>query len=161
MIIIGYPGVGKTQLAAWHYNDYLDVDSSKFIFCGVRPSNWAECCVKMAEDLSKQGYDVFVNSYKEIRDLLEKSEERVVAVYPSLELKEPWVNRLKERFETEPSSANYNAWKRAEQHYEEDINDILADPFQVITIEHMGYDLEELIINETGMLGSQEIQLPL
>ena len=150
MIIIGYPGIGKTTLADWN-NDYIDVDSSKFIFDGVRPSNWEYHYVKMAEDLSDQGYNVFVSSHEGVRKNIEfhvGAETPVLVVCPSLELKEQWVERLKHRWQEDLSHKNYMALKRAEEHYDEDITDLLNSPFRVIQICHMGYDLDELLENE-------------
>lgn len=151
MIIIGYPGIGKTTLANL-YDGYLDMDSSRFMFDGVRPSNWAYHYVKMAEDLSEQGYNVFVSSHESVRKNIEfhvGAETPVVLVCPSLELKEQWIDKLNDRWWHEDCSyKNYMAWKRAKEHYVEDITNLLNSPFQVITIEHMDYDLSKLLENE-------------
>ena len=150
MIIIGYTGIGKTTLANWH-NDYLDMDSSRFIFDGVRPNNWAYHYVKMAEDLSEQGYNVFVSSHESVRKNIEYhvgAETPVVLVCPSLDLKEQWIEKLNDRWHEDLSHKNYMALKRAKEHYDEDITELLNSPFRVIQICHMGYDLDELLENE-------------
>ena len=144
MIIVGYPGIGKTSLANWH-NDYLDVDSSRLIFDGVRPNNWALCYVKMAEDLSKQYYKVLVSSHKEVRDNLKDIRDDIIVVCPSLDLKEEWIEKLKDRWIEDPSHKNFKAWKRAEEHYDEDITDLMNEPWRVIEIKDMHYELDELI----------------
>ena len=144
MIIVGYPGIGKTSLANWH-NDYLDVDSSRLIFDGVRPNNWAFCYVKMAEDLSKQYYKVFVSSHKEVRDNLKDIRDDIIVVCPSLDLKEEWIEKLKDRWIEDPSHKNFKAWKRADDRYDKDITDLMNEPWPIIEIKDMHYELDELI----------------
>ena len=60
MIIIGYPGIGKSTLSTTN-EQYVDMESSRFIFNGVRPVRWAYFYARMAEDISRQGYRVFVS----------------------------------------------------------------------------------------------------
>ena len=158
MIIVGYPGIGKTSLASWH-NDYLDVDSSRFMFDGVRPKKWAFYYVKIAEDLSEQGYKVFTSSHKEVRDNLQNSTEIVLVICPSLDLKEEWIEKLKDRWIENPSHKNFRSWKRAEEHYAEDIKELINAQWPVIEIKDNHYELDELIDEWVNKLTSQEIQL--
>lgn len=158
MIIVGYPGIGKTSLANWH-NDYLDVDSSSFIFDGVRPRNWASCYAKMVEDLSEQGYRVFVSSHKDVRDALKDIGEVIFVVCPCLELKEEWRSKLHNRWVDVASHKNFKAWKRAEEHYDEDITDLLNSPWPIIEIKDMSYELDEIIDAAVEKMVSQETQL--
>ena len=66
MIVIGYQGIGKSTLAARNLK-YIDLESSNFWFDDpetkqrVRHSNWYEMYFNVAEDLSRQGYVVFVS----------------------------------------------------------------------------------------------------
>ena len=147
MIIIGYPGIGKSTLSTTK-EQYVDMESSRFIFNGVRPVRWAYFYARMAEDISRQGYRVFVSMHKEVVENLKFNDEKVVIVCPALELKEQWIEKLKTRWELEPSHKNYAAWQRAVKYYDMDINATKCYPFRVIKIYHMGYDLGDLLENE-------------
>lgn len=147
MIIIGYPGIGKSTLSIAN-GQYVDMESSQFIFSRVRPVRWAYFYARMAEDISRQGYNVFVSMHQEVVENLKFSDENVVIVCPALELKEQWIERLKTRWELDPSHKNYAAWQRAEKYYDMDIPATKTYPFRVIKIRHMGYDLGELLENE-------------
>jgi MoxR-like ATPase len=73
MIIIGYPGIGKTTLCK-HWHKYVDLDSSAFRYNdGTRDKRWAEIYCKVAIDLHNQGYVVFLSSHYEVRDILKKT----------------------------------------------------------------------------------------
>ena len=90
MIIIGYQGVGKSTLANKD-DKFIDLESSSFWVKGengeiVRSINWYEIYVNIAENLSKQGYVVFVSSHEVVRDQLQQSKERVFALYPDISL---------------------------------------------------------------------------
>lgn len=147
MIIIGYPGIGKSTLANIS-EQYVDMESSRFIFNGVRPLRWAFFYAKMAEDISRQGYRVFVSMHKEVVENLKFSDEKVVIVCPALDLQKQWIEKLKTRWELEPSHKNYAAWQRAVKYYDMDINATKLYPFRVIKIYHMGYELSELLEDE-------------
>ena len=92
MIIIGYQGIGKSTLAASELK-YIDLESSNFWFYDsetkqkVRHSNWYEMYCNVAENLSRQGYIVFVSSHQPVRERLLKSKEYVVVCVPLLILK--------------------------------------------------------------------------
>lgn len=103
MIIIGYQGIGKSTLAARNLK-YIDLESSNFWFDDpetkqrVRHSNWYEMYCNVAEDLSRQGYVVFVSSHQPVREKLSNSKEYVIACVPSLDLKDQWIEKLHIRF---------------------------------------------------------------
>ena len=88
MIIIGYPGVGKSTLAG-RYKEYIDLESSNWNGPdNTKPDNWWWSYGKVAEDLSRQGYRVFVSCHPSVQKYFEESNEYVMVLYPSLELKE-------------------------------------------------------------------------
>lgn len=99
MIISGYPCIGKSSLAL-ERADVIDLESS--IFCDekwCRDSDWYIQYCKVAEYLSKQGYIVFVSSHHTVvTQLLYNTKEVFCIIYPSLDLKDRWILRLKNRY---------------------------------------------------------------
>ena len=148
MIIIGYPGVGKSTLAG-RYSQYIDLESSHFNDAfGEKPSGWFIPYCKVAEDLSKQGYRVFVSCHKEIQEYFYKSNEYVIVLYPALALKKQWLNRVKERFENEPSIKNAKALANVDEYYDVHINSLMNSPFEnKLELEDINYTLDNEIDN--------------
>ena len=148
MIIIGYQGIGKSTLAS-KSKQYIDLESSSFWYTdedgnSSRWPNWYDIYCNIAEHLSQQGYDVFVSSHAPIRKRLQKSNEYVVAICPSIELESEWIDKLHTRYINSCLEKDYKAWKNAVDRYAENIEEILID-CKTIIIHDMDYDLEKLI----------------
>lgn len=150
MIIIGYQGIGKTTLAARSLK-YIDLESSNFWFDDpetkerVRHSNWYEMYCNIAEDLSKQGYVVFVSSHQPVRERFSNSTEYVIACVPSLVLKDQWIEKLKLRYEETGLEKDYKAYMNAEDRFTENVTEIMNSGFDVILITDADYNLQDLI----------------
>ena len=144
MIIIGYQGIGKSTLANTD-NAYIDLESGNFWHKGKRCDNWYIYYGKIAEDLSRQNYNVFVSSHKEVRDYLKNSQEIVICVYPSILLAEKWKQKLKERYAKTQLTKDYKAWKNAEDRYLENIAELMMCGIPYIEINSLNYDLKNLI----------------
>lgn len=151
MIIIGYQGIGKSTMAGQH--NCIDLESGNFWFFNkmagqiVRDSNWYIPYCQIANHLSEQGYIVFVSSHKEVREELKKSKERVVVICPSVELRDEWIAKLKERYERTQLEKDYKAWKNAEDRYEENIWEIIDDDFAGYYIRNLNYSLKGILYN--------------
>ena len=148
MIIIGYPGIGKSTLAG-RYKEYIDLESSYFndSFGEKRPGWFITYC-RIAEDLSKQGYRVFVSCHKEVQEYFSKSTEYVIVLYPSIELKEQWLDRVKKRFENEPSIKNAKALANVDEYYDIHIKSLMNSPFEnKLVLDNMNYTLDNEIDN--------------
>ena len=152
MIIIGYQGIGKSTLAN-KSKQYIDLESSSFWYKHtdeggdlLRWPNWYDIYCNIAEHLSQQGYDVFVSSHEPVRKRLQKSNEYVVAICPSIELESEWIDKLHTRYINSCLEKDYKAWKNAVDRYAENIEEILID-CKTIIIHDMNYNLEELIEN--------------
>ena len=154
MIVIGYQGVGKSTLASRNLK-YIDLESSNFWFDDaetkqrVRHSNWYEMYCNVAEDLSRQGYVVFVSSHQPVRERLLKSEEYVVACVPSLILKDEWIKKLKERYENSLLEKDYKAYMNAADRFAENVTEIMNGGFDTILITDVDYNLQNLIETNT------------
>lgn len=148
MIIIGYPGIGKSTLAG-RYKEYIDLESSHFNdVLGEKRSNWYIPYCRVAEDLSRQGYRVFVSCHKEVQEYFNKSTEYVMVIYPAVELKEQWLDKVKKRFENEPSIKNAKALESVKTHYNTHIKSLINSPFEnKLELKDINYTLDNEIDN--------------
>ena len=146
MIIIGYQGIGKSILAL-RDNKFIDLESSNFYNNGERPDNWYVYYCNIANNLSEQGFNVFVSSHKVVRDRLKKySNQNLICVYPSLYLKDEWIRKLQVRFQNDKSEKNYKALMNAIDKYEENITDLMNCGIFGVELVSMNYDLESLTL---------------
>lgn len=144
MIIIGYQGIGKSSIAG--KNDIIDLESGNFWFAGKRRRDWYIYYCNIAESLSKQGYIVFVSSHKVVRDYLKNyCGESIYCVFPSLRLKDQWIERLQNRFNETKLEKDYKAWKNAEQCYERNITDLMESGIRYYNIMDIDYRLQDIV----------------
>ena len=151
MIIIGYQGIGKSTLSKKD-DIYIDLESSNFWYDHgnnklERDNLWYLPYCNVAEDLSKQGYIVFVSSHKEVRDRLKQSKEKVIAIVPSIKLKDEWIDKLNYRYVMSGLDKDYKALMNAKQRYINNINEIKEDIPFYIELTTMSYDLNKVIKN--------------
>ena len=146
MIIIGYPGIGKSTLAVGD-NKYIDLESSLFNdYKGKKPKYWYHTYCKIAEDLSKQGYIVFVSCHKEVQDYLSTSNEIVALCYPALNLKNLWFGKLLSRYEQDPSDKNLAALTTSVKYFNTHITAIDNSTYtHKIILRSMDYLLDDEI----------------
>lgn len=158
MIVIGYQGIGKSTLAGRN-NRFIDLESGNFWVDGKRADDWYKPYCQIAEHLSQQGYIVFISSHEVVRKQLENSSEVVVVVYPSIELKDEWIDKLEERYAISKLEKDYKALMNAVDRYEENIKELSESNHKYckVTLTKMDYDLEASLIhikNEIdGLLG--------
>ena len=144
MIIIGYQGIGKSTLAKDSLK-YIDLESGNFWVNGERDEQWYKPYCNIANHLSAQGYTVFTSSHKEVREELKNSNEIVKIAFPALELKTDWLIRLTNRYNESMLEKDYKALINASLYYEDNINDLMNEPFDKIVINNIDYNLRELI----------------
>lgn len=147
MIIIGYQGIGKSALGG--ENGFIDLESSNFNKpdgSETKILNWHVPYCNVANDLSSQGYNVFVSCHKQVRDYLKKSKEKVVLVFPALELEKGWFEKLKERYNKTHLSKDRAALTRTFNCYSQDITDLMNEEYEKIVIESMEYSLKQLLM---------------
>lgn len=145
MIIIGYQGIGKSTLCKDTTKKYIDLESGNFWVNGHRHDDWYKIYANIAEHLSSQGCVVFTSSHEVVRNALRESSEPVYIVHPSLNLKDIWISKLKNRYEFTKLDKDYKAWKNAESGYDEQIQSLIDDPIQNIEIMSKDYDLKVII----------------
>lgn len=151
MIIIGYPGVGKTT-SAGKFPATIDLETSTCLGSHSTPSTtttltsiatvsngtivpkdtvvkeFSTYC-KIAEHLSSTNKIVFVSSHKEVQEYFCKSTEVVYACYPSKDVKIEWLQFLRNRYVEDDSDKNYSAYMRAVNHFDEDIDHLSSRGF--------------------------------
>lgn len=148
MIIIGYQGIGKSTLAG--KDNCIDLESGNFWVDGKRAEDWYIPYCQIANHLSAQGYTVFVSSHEVVRRELENSEERVVTVIPAVELRDPWCEKLLERYMLTELDKDFKAWRNAEERYVENIYEIMDSVGEVYCIRSMSYCLEDIVKHLRG-----------
>lgn len=142
MIYAGYQGVGKSSIAG--KNNCIDLESNTFRVDGKRDTNWYKVYCTIAEQLSNQGYKVFISSHKIIRDELNKRGVEFTVIVPALELKDKWLERLQARYDRTQSDKDYRALMGAQINYDDNIVDLTAEK-NVILINSVDYDLNDYI----------------
>lgn len=145
MIVIGYQCIGKSTLANSE-NRCIDLESSHFSINGDKPDNWNKIYGSIAVDLSSQGYTVFTSAHKKVRDALKDCGQRVVLIYPSIDLKDEWMSKLMRRYKSTGLSKDLRAYQRAKDYYENDISSLMFEKkFESKVITDMHYDLHQII----------------
>lgn len=145
MIIIGYPGIGKSSLAG--RNNCIDLESTNFWHNDKRPADWVIYYCNIAEDLSKQGYTVFVASHEAVRNRLQEvSKEPVICIYPALPLKDEWINKLNIRYQITKSTKDLKAYENVSQYYDTQIQTLTHCGLPTYALESMDYSLNKIIL---------------
>lgn len=148
MIIIGYPGIGKSTLAG-RYKEYIDLESSNWNNPdNTKLDNWWWSYGKVAEDLSRQGYRVFVSCHPQVQKYFEESNEYVMICYPSLHMKDDWTLKLAQRYEQDRSTKNLAALNNVDLFYDKQIRALDESLFKhKCVLKDMNYILDNEIDN--------------
>lgn len=156
MIIIGYPGIGKTTLAKDAF--VIDLESSCFWIPTngkemKRPDNWECIYCNIAEDISRSGNVIFVSSHGAVRQCLENrnSKEKIAVCLPAIGLQREWIKKLRDRYEASGIPKDFKAWSAASEHYTRDITDMkeqaLKNNWEILEITDMDYDLRSMVFH--------------
>ena len=143
MIYVGYQGIGKSTLCNNVLN-CIDLESGNFFVDGKRCDDWYKVYANIANHLSLQGKNVFVSSHKVLREHLVKESIPFVVIYPSIELKDKWVEKLKQRYELTKKDKDLRALLNAQEKYDENIDDLSQEKSRII-ITSMDYSLYQAI----------------
>lgn len=146
MIIFGYPGVGKTTVSKDDYR-FIDLDSSDpLVRWRWQRKDWENDYCNMALLLSKQGYYVMVSTHPEVVKRIMARTKNVGIVFPDQQLKKPWIERLYKRYTSRRNRYTHNAWLRAKEHFEEDLQEMVKLKCPRIVITTMDYNLKRGIL---------------
>lgn len=117
MIILGFPGVGKSTLA--QEEGYQDSDSSLFSWDPTKPRTrhpeWPNNYLDHLEEATKSKV-VFASTHAEVREGLIARGIPFTLVYPSLEMKREYIQRYVDRGSPEKFiellESQYETWIR-------------------------------------------------
>ena len=145
MIIVGYPGIGKSTLGGKH--NCLDLESSLFFDSnGIRPTKWYDYYYNIATSLSKQGYIVLTSTHTSIINKLNKfSNEKIVAIIPSPLLKDDWIKKLEKRAKETKSDKDFRAFINSKDNFDSNISSLINNKMDKYIIKDMNYKLEDII----------------
>ena len=156
LIVIGYPGIGKSTVVKSSSAKIIDFESSLFYIDSKRQHDWYKIYAKQATELAKQGYMVLVSSHKEVRDEFAKyipnSAFDIVTIAPAYHLEKEWGEKLRARNKANPTLKNSAAYTNVIEHYRENISDMASDTrFSHIFINSMDYRLGK-ILSDVGSI---------
>lgn len=158
MIITGYQGIGKSTLASSN-DKIIDLESGCFWKHNElegtkeRPDDWYVYYCQTADDLSKQGYIVFVSCHPEVRKFLSThATTDFNAIFPSKDLKWKWLERLDNRYKESELEKDKRALEHAVKFYDSDIERLWHECQYGVEYYHnaeiiddINYDLAELV----------------
>lgn len=174
MIIIGFPGIGKSSVASKSsennaYAKYVDLESSCFNLTNPttdkveKCENWEKFYITVAYHLAKQGKYVFVSNHPAvIKEIITRRQcdytyaldkIPVLFVYPSIDLKDKWIGRLQNRYDLsctlipEEADKNEAALKGVKAHYDEWITDL--DKRDVTDTSFYGHNVFKIPLSST------------
>lgn len=145
MILLGYPGIGKST-ACKNRSGWVDLESSNF---DLKTDDGVAQYCKVAMDLSDQEKVIFVSTHEKVRKFFESvpKETLVAVVYPDLSFKEAWIKKLSKRYKLSKLDKDFRALDRVLGHYEEDIEALMTSSLVQIRFPNDGAKLEYVIKN--------------
>ena len=154
-IYICYQGVGKSSTVN-ECDFFIDLESSNFKDeNGYRTDDWYIYYVNIAFDLASQGYSVFVSSHEVVRRQISYMKDKyypnidIYVVYPSVELKDKWIERLEKRYDENPTKKNKIAYLNAKDRFSENIAEMKRDAddfgFDKVEIDTCKYKLIDIL----------------
>lgn len=160
VIYICYQGVGKSSTVN-ECDFFIDLESSNFKDeNGYRTDDWYVYYVNVAFDLASQGYSVFISSHDVVRKRVSYMKDEyypnidIYVVYPSVELKYEWIERLENRYNENPTKKNKVAYLNAKNRFFENIVEMEKDAddfgFDKVEINTCKYKLIDILPREDG-----------
>ena len=145
MIISTFQGMGKSTLAK-NRKDIIDLESSNF---DKSNANWYLDYCRVAMDLDRQGYTVFISAHKPVRDYLRQREfvDYYLIMYAP-ELKEYAINKVAARYEQSQTLKDDAAFNKAQESFDAIVKEISKDEedgLKVIWVGDSDYRLEGIV----------------
>ena len=138
MIIVGYPGIGKSSLAGHlintgdgHQMTCIDLESSNFNNTeDTKTKDWCKYYINIAIDLSNQGFIVFVSSHKDVIEELVRrdtvgSPHNMTIIIPNLDYKTAWIDKLYHRTKSHETDKNRRAYEHVKDCFDKDMEQLL------------------------------------
>lgn len=165
LIIIGYPGIGKTTVSKKnHAGDIIDLQSELFYNYkdGSRDENWYYYYCRIAYSIAMQGNIVLVSSHECVRRELRKYKQdkvKIITIAPHKSLQDEWISKLRNRyFDSDMNVKNRHAWEHVSVCFEDDILSMSTEAsFCHIFLYSMDYDLLSIIRELSIMFGVKKV----
>lgn len=182
MIVIGFPGIGKSSVANNKANaKYIDLESSNFnLDDGTKVDHWVTVYTNIAFHLAQQSKVVFVSSHNDVHIMImekrrtnpELQEIPVMIIYPSMGIKAAWLLRLKDRLNNSKNQStneykkNLAAYEAANKYYDNWVHDLEHRDYNNIELYGknvyakelytVGYQLEDILGEFDVIYGKME-----
>lgn len=150
MIILGYPGIGKSSIAG--FDRYIDLDASNFRFFpeGPKISGWEKVYVQFAVDIARQGYTVLIGTHaSSVRHFAMNKESyddiSIGIICPSAALRDAWIDRLRTRMLKTKLPKDQRAYDKACDSFDQDIWKLTHSGLPCVELCSMDCDLREPI----------------
>ena len=148
LIIIGYPGIGKSTIALKH-DRYVDLDSG---FTSKTDRFWQLYYCVFAASIAIQGKVVFVSSHKSNCEYLRAlyadrdTDIKLAIVCPSIDLEQEWIEKLKSRYELSKEDADKRAYEFVSHNFQTSIEGLHSyKNIPVYEITSMDYKLDDYV----------------
>lgn len=163
MIIFGYQGIGKSTLCKTGYECIIDLESSMFRtpMHPERSEDWFQAYGNIAYHLSHEYNKIVLCAcHDKIRDYIyeekETKNEPIAICYPSLDLKEAWLEKLAERYELTHELKDKAALDFAVASYTSSIKALEKDTrFDRIILTDINYSLVSSVINYESIINKE------
>lgn len=146
MIIIGYQGIGKSSISNIE-TGCINLEPGCFWYKGERIEHWLVLYCNTALHLSSQGYTVLITGYEDVINYMRHfiKNDVIVAVFPDLELKDEWTQRLRERATQSGLQKDLDAYNKALEDYDQDIKIMQSWGGKWFSISSLNYDLLDIV----------------
>lgn len=145
MIFPGYIAVGKT-FTSGKDNGFIDLDSYYFK-SGNKVRLWYEEYCELAIKLSESGYNVFTSCHDEVLKYLSLNYDKILVIYPSLELKSSWIKRTLKRYKETGREKDRRAYERVRRYFDQDVKGAKKYGLKVLFLDENS-DLESLCLEK-------------
>lgn len=148
VIVVGYPGIGKSTLANSDYR-FIDLESNSFFIGDNRPNDWYVYYSNIAIHLAEQGYVVFTSSHKVVQSYLNSlplpNNVKLICCIPSLNLETYWIDKLWNRWKMTSLYKDFKAYSSVQCGFVSDITE-MKNTFEIVCeITGKNYDLYSLL----------------
>lgn len=162
MIIFGYQGIGKSTLCKTGYACIIDLESYMFRtpMHPERSEDWFQAYGNIAYHLSHEyGKIVLCACHDKIRDYIyeekDTKNEHIAICYPSLDLKDAWLEKLTKRYELTHELKDKAALDFAVASYTSSIKALEKDTrFDHIVLTDISYSMLSSVINYESIVNN-------
>ncbi len=148
LIMIGYPGIGKSSIAG--KENCIDLESGNFWINNSRSPDWYIPYCQIALSLADQGFTVLTSSHRKVRTTFElmpipSNVGRIVIFCPPTSMRSEWLKRLGDRYERTKSLKDLRALRNAVDNYCDNISEFYDSKMPIYNPDTINYDLMDYV----------------